>query len=131
MLSLDVITNSNHKISVQNFVQKILFLRKLVSTFCFSHNSNSFVKNSESSPIRYLVHNHVQISRLIGYIIINQRVVIFLVQRRIVQIWQKVFYQVVYKELILECIKIRIRKISSGYKDRTRIKSLTFAFAFF
>ena len=50
---------------------KIIFFRKLVSTFCSSYNSNSFVKNSESFSIRYLVHNHVHVSRLIGYYIVS------------------------------------------------------------
>ena len=36
---------------------KILFSRKLVSTFISSHNSNPIVKNSESPPIRVLIHD--------------------------------------------------------------------------
>jgi len=57
---------------------KILFFRKLVSTFCSSHNSNSIVKNSESPPIRDLVHDHIQDSRLIGFTVVIQ-------MRRVVQ----------------------------------------------
>ena len=47
------------------------------------------MKNSESPPIRVLVHDHIQFSRLIGYFVITQRKVlykiIFLVLRRGVQ----------------------------------------------
>ena len=47
------------------------------------------MKNSESPPIRVLVHDHIQVSRLIGYFIITQREelykVVFLVLRRGVQ----------------------------------------------
>ena len=31
------------------------------------------MKNSKSPPIRVLVHDHIQVSRLIGYFIITQR----------------------------------------------------------
>ena len=44
------------------------------------------MKNSESLPIRVLVHDHIQVSRLIGFFVITQREVlykvIFLVLRR-------------------------------------------------
>ena len=41
----------------------------------------SLVKNSES-PIRYLVHNHLQVSRLIGYNVIHQRKCLLSVKKR-------------------------------------------------
>ena len=56
--------------------------RKLVSHSFLHTNSNPLVKNSECPPIRDLVHDHIQVSRLIGYFVIIQRVVIFLVKRR-------------------------------------------------
>ena len=75
------------------------------------------MKNSESSPIRVLVHDHIQVLRLIGYFVITQREVlykvIFLVLRRGAQKnyllgveksctdLTKVVCQVVYKVLIL------------------------------
>jgi len=47
------------------------------------------VKNSESPPIRVLVHDHIHVSRLIGYFEIIQREelykIVFLVLRRVVQ----------------------------------------------
>ena len=47
------------------------------------------MKNSESPLIKVLVHDHIQVSRLIGYFVITQREVlckvIFLVLRRGVQ----------------------------------------------
>ena len=47
------------------------------------------MKNSESPPIRVLIHDHIQVSRLIGYFVITQREelykVIFLILRRGVQ----------------------------------------------
>ena len=47
------------------------------------------MKNSESLAIRVLVHDHIQVSKLIGYFVITQREVlykvIFLVLRRGVQ----------------------------------------------
>ena len=61
---------------------KILFSRKLVSTFISSDNSNSLVKNFESPPIRYLAHDHIQVSRLIGYFVINQREYLLGVKKR-------------------------------------------------
>jgi len=75
------------------------------------------MKNSESLPIRVLVHDHIQVSRLIGYFVITQREVlykvIFLVLRKGVQEncllgveksctnLEKIVCQVVYKVLIL------------------------------
>jgi len=111
MLSLDVITNSNHKL--QNSIEKFLFFRKLVSTFCSSHNFNSFMKNSENSPIRYLIYNHVQVSKLIGYIVINQRECLLGVKKSCTDLTKGVLSSGV-QVLILGCIKIKIRKISSG-----------------
>ena len=60
--------------------------RKLVPLSVLYTNSNPIVKNSESPPIRVLVHDHIQVSRLIGHIVITQREelykLIFLVLRR-------------------------------------------------
>ena len=112
------------------------------------------MKNSESPPIRVLIHNHLQVSRLIGYFVITQREVlykvIFLVLRRGVQEncllgaeksctdLVKIVCQVVYKELILgvqnrdkENLKRVAWGLDEGQEDRTRIKSLMFAFAYF
>jgi len=133
---------------------KILFSRKLVSTFISLYNSNSIVKNSESPPIRVLIHDHILVSRLIEFIVITQseelNKVIFLVLRRGVQgncllsveksctNLTKLFCQVVYKELILsiqnqdkENLKRVTWGLDVGHEDRARIKSLVFAFAYF
>ena len=71
------------------------------------------MKNSESPPIRYLVHNHIQISRLIGYIVIHQRKCLLGVKKSFTDLTKGVLSSDV-QELILGYIKIRIRKISSG-----------------
>ena len=60
------------------------FLRFILCIFLFLQafylNANhlcfrilSSVKNSESPPIRNLVYDHIQVSRLIGYFVIIQR----------------------------------------------------------
>ena len=74
------------------------------------------MKNSESPPIRVLIHDHIQVSRLIGYFVTQREVlykVIFLVLRRGVQEncllgveksctdLTKVVCQVMYKVLVL------------------------------
>ena len=107
----------NSPIQIISFLSKlcskILFFRKLFSTFCSLHNSKSLVKNSENPPIRFLVHNHIQILRLIGYIVINQRKYLLDVKKSCTDLTKGVLSRGV-QELILRCIKIRIRKISSG-----------------
>ena len=127
---------------------KILFSRKLISTFCSSQkNFNSLVKNSESPPLRVLIHDDIQVSRLIGYFVITQREalykVIFLVLRRGIQgnyllgieksctDLAKIVCQVVYEELILgvqnqdkKSLKQADWGLDVGQEDWTRIKSL-------
>ena len=134
---------------------KILFSRKLVLLSVLHTNSNALVKNSESPPIRVLVHDHIQVSRHIGYFVITQREVlykvIFLVLRRGVQgtcllgveksftDLAKVIMSSGVQGVDFGCTKLRIRKIPNGFawgrdvgqEERTRIKSFVFAFVFF
>ena len=71
------------------------------------------MKNYESHPIIYLVHNHVQVSRLIGYIVIHQRKCPLGEKKSCIDLTKGVLSSGV-QVLILGCIKISIRKISNG-----------------
>ena len=113
MLFLDVITNSNHKFSIQNSVQKNSVFQKTSFYFSFCTQFQFFCENSESSPIRYLIHNHVQVSRLIRYIIINQRECLLGIKKSCTDLTKGALSNNI-QVLILGCIKIRIRKISNG-----------------
>ena len=76
------------------------------------------MKNFESSPIRYLVYNNVQVSWLIRYIVINQREYLLSVKKRCTSICcllgvEKSCTDLIkgvlssgVQELILGCIKI-------------------------
>jgi len=88
------------------------------------------VKNSESSPIKVLVHNHIQVLRLKGYVVVTQREVlykvIFLVLRRGVpekcllgiekscMDLTKIVLSSGVQGVDFGCTKSMLRKISSG-----------------
>ena len=96
------------------------------------------MKNSESPPIRDLA---TTIYRLKAYRIqcIHSKICYLLNEEKSCTNLTKVVCQVVYKELILgvyqnqekENLKRVAWRLDVGHKDRIRIKSLVFAFAFF
>ena len=140
-INRDVVLGCNHQLKSLVFCPKLvknLVFKKLVFNFCSSHNSNSFVKNSESPPIRYLVHNHIQVSRLIGYIVFHQRKCLLGVKKSCTVLTKGVLSSDVQK-LILRVYQNKDKKnlkrvawgLDVGHKDQTMIKSLVFTFAFF
>ena len=109
------------------------------------------MKNSESPAIRNLIHDHIQVFK--AYRILcnhsKRRVVqecllgveksctscCLLGVEKSLQIWQRVFCQVVYKKLILTIQnqdKKNLKRVAwgldVGHEDRTRIKSLFASF---
>ena len=133
---------------------KNLFFRKLFPLSILHTNSNPLVKNSESPPIRVLVHDHIKIQDLQDLFVfikekcctrvssgVEQKLYKELLSswcRRVVHIWQRRFIKWctrcwfwVYKIKDKKNLKRVTWGLDVGQEDRTKIKSLVFAFAFF
>ena len=152
MLSQANNTNSNISFLSKNSGQNSVF-RKLVPLSVLSTNFNPLVKNSDSPPIRVLVHNHIHLK---AYRIDCNHSKRSIVQERLLGVEEKLYKVLsswckrscthlakgvlssgvrcwfwVYPNQEKENLKRIVWGLDVGHEDRTRIKSFVFAFAFF